>query len=387
MHSQPPLFNLFLGVGLKLFGDPTPFFHVCFLVMSFATLYLLFRCMLEIKIPRGLAYVAVILFGLNPSLFLFENYLFYTLWEAFFVTFGLFCLLRNRIAGFAALMTLLLFTRASFHPAWMLGIAAGLALYFPRLRCRALAIPIVASGLWMVKNGLLVGSFAMSSAMGMGVMKNALLHMKTSEIARLDRIAVVPPFAPVDRYREWTGPERATGVRALDYPGTATCPNPNHIAYVDVSRKMRDVAFSAIRRHPEAYFATIGDAVAIFLSSSASYDVPAIRIESLALLESVYVALVSPAVIALGFLLAGMLGLRWVRRSPALFFAVGTILYLSTVTLLLEIGENQRVRFALSPLLFWTLFYLGRIFYESYLSRGSLNRFAFFFGRDHARQA
>jgi len=391
LHSQPPLFNLFLGVGMKLFSDPLPFFQLCFLAMSWGLLYFLFRCFTEAKFPNWLAYGATFLFGLNPSLFLFENFLFYTLWEAFFLTAALFFLLQKRMRWFAASVTCLMFTRASFHPTWYLVLVA----LHPGFRkhWRTLSVPLLACGLWMFKNWLVVGSFAMSTALGMGVLKNALLHVKASELrhwienGEVSALAMVPPFAPVERYQPWIGNLPSRGVRALDDPGTHACPNSNHTAYVQVAKQMQAIFTTAIVKRPEAYLATVGDAAALFLTSSASYEVRGVKIESIAWLEKIYAGVLSPSILAIVFLIVGILGIAWTRDNPALFFSVGTILYLSVITLLLEIGENQRVRFGVSPLLLWSALYLGRVWYETYFSGITLNRHHFLRRRNPAREA
>lgn len=391
LHSQPPLFNFFLGVGLKTFSNPHLFFHLSFLFISFSLLCVLFRSLLEIGVPRRESHLLICLFGLNPSLFLYENYLFYPLWEAFFLAgallgFLLYTKTRNQGPLFAAcaFVTALLFTRASFHPIWFFTLSLGFIFLF-RISKRdwlLLGFPSIASVFWMLKNWLLVGSFGMSSALGMGALKMSLTNLPAADLRILVRdgkvspIVYAPSFAPVIRYKPWLIETISTGIPALDSEGNASCPNPNNRAYVAVSKQMQRAARTLILEKPAAYFATLGDAAQIFLSSAASYEIPNIHLESLEKMEKLYTDILYPggkrwpvvflflAVVVVGFVLS------WGKpeRIP-LFFTSATIFYLTLVTLCLEIGENQRVRFGISPLLFWAFFAVGKGIWEEWKIR------------------
>jgi hypothetical protein len=78
LHSQPPLFNLFLGVGLKLFQNPAPFFWLAFLAAGAGLHLSLYALCRLIGVPRLGAAAAASLFALSPASILFENLLFYT---------------------------------------------------------------------------------------------------------------------------------------------------------------------------------------------------------------------------------------------------------------------------------------------------------------------
>jgi len=340
LHTQPPLFNFFLGTGLNLFADPVPFFHFCFLASSLALLLMLYRALREAGISPRPAGIAVALFGLNPSLILFENYFFYPLWEACFVTGGLLCLqlyARTKetrwIAGFSAFAAALLFTRASFHPVWFFIVALGLTSLFS-LRGKEkviLSLPLAASLLWMTKNWSLIGVFAISSALGMGTMKNTLLNVEPGELRQMieqreiSALALEAPFASAHHYANWTLATPPAGHRSLDWEGIEGCHNPNHRSLVGISRQMGEISRTVLRKRPEAYLATLGDAASLFFSSSASYEVPAVRLNQIAGLERVYAAVLSPRCLIFLFFLIAFVGLFQCRRHPALFFCVATI--------------------------------------------------------------
>ena len=79
MHSQPPLFNLFLGAGLKLFpGNPLPFYHYSFMILGLLFTVGLYSLMVRLKISKQISFILTVIFIVNPAFILYENLLFYT---------------------------------------------------------------------------------------------------------------------------------------------------------------------------------------------------------------------------------------------------------------------------------------------------------------------
>src|ERR1700730_9545662 len=124
LHSQPPLFNLLVGVLGKAPGSPTAWLHPLWVMMGFGIVLAMFGWLRRCNVPRVWAHVAVLVFGLNPSLVVYEKSLSYIYGEACCVLLGLIAFAltsRTPAVGtgiYACAATVLVGVRALFHPAW-----------------------------------------------------------------------------------------------------------------------------------------------------------------------------------------------------------------------------------------------------------------------------
>jgi hypothetical protein len=77
LHIQPPLFNLFLGIVLKLFPEHWALaFNITYLLLGLLLSTATFQLMEKLHVPRGMALLLTILFLASPGCVLYENYLF-----------------------------------------------------------------------------------------------------------------------------------------------------------------------------------------------------------------------------------------------------------------------------------------------------------------------
>jgi len=125
-HTQPPLYNLYLGLGLKL-SDPQRFFHAGAIAFGLALHLGLFALMCRLRVRAWLALGVTALFAFSPASILMELWLFYTYPVAALVVAGavLFhrALDRERPAALAAalfVLALVPLSRSLFHVGWML---------------------------------------------------------------------------------------------------------------------------------------------------------------------------------------------------------------------------------------------------------------------------
>src|SRR6185295_9333028 len=134
-HANPPLLNLFAGVGLKVFGDGAPaFFSVVFHLLGLATamaVHLLTRGLTGSRLAADTA-TAILLF--SPSFVLYENWLMYSFPAAALLTVSAVLLHRYASTGaarwgaaFFGVLAVLLLTRSLFHLGWLLMVAGLLA--------------------------------------------------------------------------------------------------------------------------------------------------------------------------------------------------------------------------------------------------------------------
>jgi hypothetical protein len=78
LHQQPPLFNLFLGIIIKLFGSYRDLaFQISFLAMGITMAFSLFALMEEMGVKRYIALTITIAATITPGIVAYENWLFY----------------------------------------------------------------------------------------------------------------------------------------------------------------------------------------------------------------------------------------------------------------------------------------------------------------------
>jgi hypothetical protein len=176
LHTQPPLFNAYVGVLLGLFGSQG--FQVVARVLAAATGFCLLlglvRVLRACRIPPVLGGALVLLFAASPPFIVYTEWLYYTAFCATLSIWCAACLARfeeagttRHLCGFAVLVTLLLLTRESLILPWFLVAAAAVCLCLSKpLRARfllAMMLPLLIVNLLYLKNYLLVGTYSASS--------------------------------------------------------------------------------------------------------------------------------------------------------------------------------------------------------------------------------
>jgi hypothetical protein len=378
LHAQPPLFNLFLGVGLKIAGAQSAvLFQLVFLALGLALAVVIYLMLARLGLSPTISAVLVLLYATSPNWLMYENWLFYDFPNAVALVLAAWALLQYSrrettpwLALFFLLVGAVVWTRSLFHVAWFLGSVAIVLLAKPQRWRRvvvAAAVPLVLIGLLYGKNLMVFGFFGSSSWLGMSLTKMTTARLQPTEReswmrdGRLTPVAQVPPFSPVESYESVGVPVTDCGIPALGWRLRSTgAPNFNHIAYLDVSRASLSDAVTVIRERPGVYLRSVGAACARFFWSPVNY--PPFR-DNLVATASTYRLFEStvnlpPVAAMLGLLAFSYGGLRvwrWARGRGSktdLFFAwsVFTISWVFCVGNLLEFGENFRFRFAVEPL-------------------------------------
>ncbi len=405
-HSQPPLFNLYLGAVLKAApGDATPWFRASYLALGAALHLALYRLLIRLGVSVRVSLVFVALFLLSPACIAYENHLLYT-YPVAVVLIGAALFLhrfaergraRDGVAFFALLATAV-WLRSVLHLVWFVGCLA-LVLFVMRGAQRRVAVAALLPlclvvGLY-AKNLALFGSPATSTWLGMSVARR--ITQQTSlpqrrELVRqgvLSPLALIEPFSPLHhyppRYRTVAGPDVPV-LRAARRSSGFT--NFNHVAYVQISRIYLSDAWTLLRRNPELYLESLPRAWLRFFASPTDYWFARSNVLALGRLDRAYSALLygvpeawSPPpgpvdweplanpwrgagylwiAASLGSVVfAFVAGARAVRRTRAdrsrglvLLFAAFTVVYVACTVNLIELGENNRFRMMVEPLLF-----------------------------------
>lgn len=402
LHSQPPLFNLMLGVALKLGGEnAATLLHLGYLVMGYgmaAGIYALLRTM---GIETVLAVTSAALYTLSPSALLYEHWLFYAHPVAFLLVVAVvaFRLYQRDGTVSAAIVVLvvaviLCLMRSTYHLVFLVMIAALLLRAGTRHR-RVVAIVslvgVLMVGGWYAKNLVQFGFFGASSWFGMNLSRIATAGVDAvtlqSHVAAgdVDRIILVYPFSALDAFGapgvHDTGAAPAALHRAVESGGA---PNFNHIAYIDLSRRYLEASLFLMQEHPIAYVTSMGQAWKQFLQPAWEHQffgrngvvaAPYIRLWSAYRLKAAtllqrYVAPASKGhelrayaslvmnVLLMALILSAVLHFRRSRHGAArellrgygmvLFF----VLYVGVVVNAIEHGENNRFKYEVQPLIY-----------------------------------
>jgi hypothetical protein len=276
LHAQPPLFNAFLGLILKLSPYPPLAFDLVFKTMGVAMPLLFYAILTALAIRPGVAFIATIIFMCNPTLLLYENLLYYTHVEAFLILLSLFALLRwgiDRRLRFLVLFFLALLClgliRSLFHSVFFLLTALLISLYLafrlrePRLaRQFALCSLIVLIPMLLVsfKNLHLYRFFGTSSWDGMSlwIKANGYAPEQLEQFYRQGIIsgralqAGYDPFQPVDQFFN----ERELTQISCHHPADCSIlrstgkPNFNHSGYVPLSKQLWRDAVALMMKDP-----------------------------------------------------------------------------------------------------------------------------------------
>ena len=418
LHSQPPLFNLYLGVVLKLFprGEMAAF-QACALGMGFGLYAALFLLLRRLSVSRALALILSTGFLISPSFIVYEHWLFYTFPLALLMTgSGLLfakALRRTRFREVSALLWVvcsLCLMGSLFHLVYLLLVPVVLWALRPAHRrpiLLAAAAPVLLlTGLY-VKNYVLFGQFTTSSWLGMNFSVMTVRAVPIETRMRLVTEGKLTPLALIPRFSE----AGAYPPEYLTVHGFATVPalrrlyresgytNYNSLAYLRLSQDyLRDDLY-VLRRLPQYYLIGLVNAWLSYFQSSTDYPLIDGNVKKIALVNSCYDYLcygrvpgyqVHPGSLPIYyapfteprlylFLLLGLPALvvcggRLARRSHflspeqklLLWYLCANIVYVALAANSFEVGENQRIRFMTDPL---SVALLGAVLQHSLLPR------------------
>ncbi len=413
LHVQPPLFNLVVGLGLRLGpGADRLVFHLAFLVLGLVLALGVYSALVRVGAGVTSATIATVALVLSPSVFLYEHWFHYDYPVAVLLCVALVVLQRYAEhrrpldAGlFLALLAAVALTRSMFHLGWLVAWAVVLVVgtrrdpAVARWRVAAAAVVAVTAVAGTYVNTLRVsGQFTSSTTLGISLAK--ITTFQLDEEARrqlvaegeLSPLALVPPASPLPLYGDLVRPHPPSGLAVLDEPakGGAEAAEPfqsnfNNLDYVELSDRYLADAVTTVQRHPEAYLRGVVTAVATFFQPPSGFFGVVDNRRTVAAVDRAYnVALldlsapggqpvaqapaaanrfapppVGPAwLVVVAYALALVGGGVWSaalvrRRQPVLVVAFlwSTIAYVFAVGNLLEVGENNRFRLYSDPLL------------------------------------
>ncbi len=291
LHSQPPLFNLLIGLGLRApLHLETPLFHALYLAVGLGTTVCLYALLRRVGVPTVVAVVVTLVFTSSPSFFLYETWLHYDQLVMFLLCLSALALLRYEESGrarhaavFLTLVAAVVLTRSLFHLVWFMAWPVVLLARRGVDRRRllsAMALPVVVVVGLQVHRLVTFGTPSLSSLVGISLAKITTFQLSESErrdlVGRgeISPVSLVEPLSPPASYEGLVPTPRPTGVPALDedLKGFYRSPltddffrmNLNSMVFLEVSNQYRNDALHVIRTRPGAYVKGVARAVEIF---------------------------------------------------------------------------------------------------------------------------
>lgn len=288
LHSQPPLFNAFLGVVLKVAGGhSTPVFAVFFLLVGLGLALALYTLVAALGLRPWIAAAVAIAFTITPPAIVYENFLFYdypvtALMVASALALHWFVRRPSLLTGtaFFAAAAALVLTRSVFQLPWvaLVIVVALLACSRRRLVLATAAVPIALVLTVYAKNLVEFDTFSTSSWYGMSLASTTMEHVPRAELEEMVRrgdlspLVLVYPFSTLEAFpASYTFP-RPRGIPVLDRTryGPTMRNNYNHTAYLAISKQyFRDWRF-VTRHHPGAYAAGVANGTRLFFDPATS---------------------------------------------------------------------------------------------------------------------
>ena len=275
LHIQPPGWNLYTGVVLRLFPVSYPaVFHLIYLLLGLGICWCTYHLMRILGVSRWLAFTLSVWFIVSPGVVLFENYMLYEVLVAFLLLVAAVALAhfvrdKSYLAAtvFFAVLFGLVLVRNFFHLGYLIAVVAALAYFSPGRRCVVFlcsALPLLAILGLYAKNWILFESFSGSTWMGMN-MDVITAHQLTGKEARdfVNRGVISPASlldlgSPIDLYRPYIQMPARTGIPILDDCVTSTgATNFNCLAFFQVQRIYTRDGLTLLRNYPVVYLRSV----------------------------------------------------------------------------------------------------------------------------------
>jgi hypothetical protein len=272
LHQQPPLFNLYLGLILKLFPTAYPIaFQLSFNLIGLCFSLYLFYLMKHMNVSRSIAFGLAVIFICSPTTVMYESWLFYTCPAAFLLcvsTYYLVVFLKDRkrqsAFWFFTVITILILTRATFRVEILCFFFLTLLVVCRadrKILVQAFIIPFMVLSLYSLKQYLVFDTIhASTSYIGRNLPDRIARFLSQDERSALSQMNEVPlfyfdnPNKVVSRYLGFVLPAE-TGIPALDEEEKSTGRiNFNHLGYLTLSDAYMRGFFEAIKHYPMSYF-------------------------------------------------------------------------------------------------------------------------------------
>ncbi|MBI5142505.1 MAG: hypothetical protein HZA20_10025 [Nitrospirae bacterium] len=378
LHGQPPLFNAFLGLVIKVFPNyHAVAFKIIYAVIGLCLYMGLYVLSCRFGVRAWLSFIVTLVFMISPSAIAYENWPRYTYVVASFLLLSVYFLdyyiahsRKRYLLAFCVLIASVALSRSAWHLVWVVA-SLGIVAHGLRQRYRIIAISglvtVLLVGSVYIKNYYEFGFFGTSSWIGMNVSRITTFMLPLDERAKLvsagvlSRYALIEPFSPLEKYA--INDESGYGAAAIrERHKTGGGANLNNSAYIEISRRYMDDAKRFVFLYPGNYLKSVSIALKRYMTISSSHLHRVM--EPLAGYESVFNAVffwgpirnIYP-VIWISVLLTTAYSVRRVFvirqdvHSIVTYRYVALLLvYADLIFTALEYGENNKFRFEVEPI-------------------------------------
>ncbi len=209
LHAQPPLFNLLLGLVLRVApGSGSGALHVLYLGAGLVLMFGLYDLGRQLALGRTLAVGVTVVVGCGSTVIVYENVVNYDFLLMVVVVLLLDAAARwvrcghlRTLAAFTGLAAVAVLTRSMFHPVWFV-VVVGLAIAArrPAWSWKPVAAIVIPGALIvgaMLKNEIMFGTPQLSTWFGGNFNRSAVTSLTPREQDQLRRAGVLhAPGAP-----------------------------------------------------------------------------------------------------------------------------------------------------------------------------------------------
>lgn len=403
LHSQPPLFNLGVGLALKLSPESYDLWlQTAFRIMGLTMFMAMAKTLDALGVRKWIALPAVLLFLLSPSSVVYENWLFYTYPTAALLALCAFSLMRwvqTRKTlwslAFVSLMVAVVLTRSLFQWFWVVAVLAMLWWLLREHRRSLLQGSIAPMGLlvlFLIKNLVVFGFLGTSSWSGMNLGRIAFLSVPQETKDRLVAEGKIPQVCSQRTFQSLSAYQGAYST-VNPHPEVAILSdtlahgtiNFHHWDFVEVSRQYGKGSKTMILTDPKNYVRNVAVATTYWFQPPAAYSFVQNKTQQVNGYNRIwnYLVMGTPKnpedakapgkgewdqkrtltlLTALVYALVSIVTLRFAWRHRRSFrqlnaerlavasFCLATVAYIFLLSTATEVGENLRFRFLTLPL-------------------------------------
>ncbi|EFO81450.1 hypothetical protein OSCT_0732 [Oscillochloris trichoides DG-6] len=283
LHAQPPFYNFLIGLFVKLFFP----YHLQTLHLFNITLGSLlsgmsYAIIVQIISNRSITLLLSFIITINPSLFLYEAYMLYSLFCAFLIVLSIFFLswyYKDRsswlLYGFIVSMTILVMTRSLYY-ILLLCVVLVFVFMISNLAKRkhnliiSILITLIAFG-WCARNYTLYGFFGTSSWYGMGLWNIAAHRYTLDELQVLEKTGILDPVVVETRVFSMPSTYYVYNFNKKSSIEVLSRDNLNNINIPDISKVYARNSLRLILHQPSRYLQSIYESYLMFCKPSSRF--------------------------------------------------------------------------------------------------------------------
>jgi hypothetical protein len=387
LHSQPVMFNAFLGLVLKT-GIEDFLFPALFILLGLGTILSVYGIAVFLGVNRIIVGLALAVFIWNPSFVAYENHLFYTWPAATLLSSGLFLFVtflqsRRYCVLFCYLITIFFIcgVMSIYHFSYFVVIFMIIYVFLPRDRKALIAlatVPFLFILALNLKNYVLYGKFISSSWIGIHLMENFSTIIPHDNLLRLAKrgeisnLSLISTFSPVDKY--FSSPEICYDVKYKDIAAIAADKksngfiNFNHACYLYISDSYQKDFQVLVRKYPDIYLIKMSYAWQTYFLPASDYEQLRNNVGKISAINNLYdrfflgktslgedaaypgLLLGLPLSFAFALLLMMRRNILTKEQKLVIGLICFNIAYLTLIANFLTCCSNNRIRFSIDPL-------------------------------------